>query len=38
MHHILYELNNNTHIESHPKRESSVSSNLGGQIRLFAEE
>lgn len=38
MHHILYEMNNNTHIESHPKGESGVSSSLGGQTRLFAEE
>lgn len=38
MYHVLYKMNNNIHIESHPEGEDGVSTNLGGQIRLFAEE
>lgn len=38
MYRVLYEMNNNADIESYPKGDSGVSSSLGGQIRLFAEE
>lgn len=38
MYRVLYEMNNNTHIESYPKGDGGVSSSLGGQIKLFVEE